>query len=182
MTKKKNLHTVDYVLPTTDREQMRKNLVSCFLEEVPGTGKGDMASRYQYNVEKYGDYAIYLKRPTSLNKGFDFTVNTSGLYFKKKNRYTTPSHQDVFDALNYCLKEFPQECPKIRKSISDIYQCLDTDLSQINALFCDYEGVEHPIQIILLAVKWLFIEQDCAYWNYSGREMLFKALTEEGLA
>lgn len=41
--------------------------------------------------------------------------------------------------------------------------------------------LKHPIQIILLAVKWLFMEQDCAYWNYSGRKMLMDALANNGL-
>jgi len=27
----------------------------------------------------------------------------------------------------------------------------------------------------------LFMEQDCAYWNYSGRKMFFDALSERGL-
>jgi len=31
----------------------------------------------------------------------------------------------------------------------------------------------YPIDLILGVVKWLFIEQDVRYWNYSGRAMLF---------
>ena len=79
-------YTVDYELPVNNRIQMRKSLISYFLNEVSGTGRGDSASRYQYNVEKYNDYGIYLKRPTRLNKGFDFTVNIKGMYFKKNKR------------------------------------------------------------------------------------------------
>jgi hypothetical protein len=40
-------------------------------------------------------------------------------------------------------------------------------------VFKDYEGTAHPIEIILLAIKWLFIEQDITYWNWSGRDMLW---------
>ena len=47
--------------------------------------------------------------------------------------------------------------------------------------FHDYEDVEHPVEIIILAIKWLFMEQDCAYWNYSGRAMFYSALKEKGL-
>ncbi len=173
---------VDYELPVTNRRQMREDLISCFLNEIAGTGRNDNASRYQYNVEQYGDYGIYLRRPTQLNKGFDFTVNVAGMYFKKNIRYSHPSHQDIFDALTYCLNEYPQEYNLVREAIIDLYNCIDTDLSQINAYFCDYEGTEHPIQVILLAIKWLFMEQDCAYWNYSGRRMLFDGLNELGLA
>ena len=66
-------------------------------------------------------------------------------------------------------------------SIVNIYNCIDVDFSKINATFSDFAGQEHPIQIILLAIKWLFMEQDCAYWNYSGRKMLFNALIENDL-
>ena len=174
-------YVVDYKLSVHNRIQMRQDLISCFLKEEPGTGKGNASSRYRYNVETYGNYSIYLKRPTQLNKGFDFTVNISGVYFKKKKRYSNPSHQDIFDALTYCLNTFSEGYDAVRKAIVDIYNCINSDLSQINAYFCDHEGTKHPIQIILLAIKWLFIEQDCAYWNYSGRKMLFDGLNARGL-
>ncbi len=172
---------IDYQLPDGDRAQKRKALISCFLNEVAGTGRNENTSRYQYNVERYGDYGIYLRRPTQLNKGFDFTVNVEGMYFKKNRRYSNPSHQDIFDALTYCSNTYPREYDAVKNAIMDIYNCEDTDLSQIQARFIDYEGNEHPIQLILLAIKWLFMEQDCAYWNYSGRRMLFEGLKEFGL-
>lgn len=90
---------INYSLPSGDRISMRKNLIQTFLCENPGTGTGDKASRYHYNVERFDDYA----------------------------------------------------------------------------------GNKHPIEIILLAVKWLFMEQDCAYWNYSGRAMFYSVLQENGL-
>ena len=160
---------------------MRKTLISFFLNEIAGTGNGSNASRYKYNVEAFGDYGIYLKRPTQLNKGFDFTVNVDGMYFKKTRRYSNPSHQDIFDALTYCKVTYPREYERVKAAIVDIYNCTDAELTSINAYFIDHEGTEHPIQVILLAIKWLFMEQDCAYWNYSGRRMLFDALNEHGL-
>ena len=150
----------NYILPSGSRADKRFSLITHFMQEEPGHGNGDAASRYRYNVESYGNYSIYLLRPTQLNKGFDFTVNISGLAFKKQRIYHSPSHN----------------------AIRDIYACNDTALSEIHAGFLDYASTEHPIQIILLAIKWLFMEQDCAYWNYSGRQMLFNALCEAGLA
>lgn len=76
-------HIINYSLPLGDRISMRKNLIQTFLCESPGIGTGDYASRYQYNVEQFGDYGVFLKRPTQLNKGFDFTVNIKGLFSKK---------------------------------------------------------------------------------------------------
>lgn len=78
-----SIQIYDYKLPSGDRSTQRESLIKCFLKERAGTGKGDYASRYQYNVEIYGEYGIYLKRPTQLNKGFDFTVNVKGMQFKK---------------------------------------------------------------------------------------------------
>lgn len=174
-------YTYNYILPTGDRTQKRRALISCFLNEEPGIGRGDDASRYRYNVETYGNYGIFLKRPTQLNKGFDFTVNVQGMYFKKNRRYSNPSHNDIFEALECCRNECPDDYDAVREAIVAIFECNDIDLANINAYFLDYEGNQHPIQIILLAIKWLFMEQDCAYWNYSGRGMLFDRLTENGL-
>lgn len=174
-------YTRDYCLPSGNRSQKRQALISCFLDEIAGTGKGDAASRYQYNVESFGEYGIFLKRPTQLNKGFDFTVNVQGMYFKKNRRYSNPSHNDIFEALECCRNECPDDYDTVKEAIVAIYECNDIDLVNINAYFLDYEGTERPIQIILLAIKWLFMEQDCAYWNYSGRRMLFEGLNENGL-
>ncbi len=174
-------HICNYKLPDGNRQQKRQALISCFLNEEPGSGRGDNASRYQYNVESYGDYGIFLKRPTQLNKGFDFTVNIQGMYFKKNRRYSNPSHNDIFTALICCKNECPNEYGAVKEAIISIYECNDIDLSHINAYFFDCEGLTRPIQIILLAIKWLFMEQDCAYWNYSGRRMLFEGLADRNL-
>ncbi|MCD7837165.1 MAG: hypothetical protein LUG83_11115 [Lachnospiraceae bacterium] len=172
---------INYSLPLGDRISMRENLIKTFLRENPGTGIGNNASRYHYNVEHFFDYGIFLKRPTQLNKGFDFTVNIDGLFFKKNRRYSNPSHQDIIDALTDCRINFPDIYPDISHELQQIYYCQNIILVQSGATFSDYEGNDHPIEIILLAVKWLFMEQDCAYWNYSGRAMFYEVLQENGL-
>lgn len=178
-----SFHEIDFELPVNGRETMRKTLISTMLNESPGTGNGELCSRYQYNVESFQDYVIFLKRPTQLNKGFDFTVNTKGLWFKKNRRYSNPSHQDIFDALNDCKSNFTEYYEHVEEAITKIYHCEDVDFSTPMGLkFHDYNGAEHPIEIILLAIKWLFMEQDCAYWNYSGRTMFYSALRENELA
>ena len=177
-----SFHEIDFELPVQDRQTMRKVLISTMLNESPGTGKGELCSRYQYNVECFQEYSIFLKRPTQLNKGFDFTVNINGIWFKKNRRYSNPSHQDIFDALNDCKSNFADGFECVERAIAMIYRCEDVDFSTPMGLtFHDYNGVEHPIEIILLAIKWLFMEQDCAYWNYSGRAMFYCALREHEL-
>ena len=173
--------TINYLLTEGDRTAMRKNLIITFLNEAPGTGNGDKASRYQYNVEQFAEYGIYLKRPTQLNKGFDFTVNIDGLFFKKNRRYSNPSHQDIINSLTDCKNRFPKIYPTISQTIKDIYHCKPVSLNLTGATFRDHDNNEHPIEIILLAIKWLFMEQDCAYWNYSGRAMFYNVLQENSL-
>ena len=46
-----SIQICDYKLPSGDRSEQRESLIKCFLKERAGTGKGDYASRYQYNVE-----------------------------------------------------------------------------------------------------------------------------------
>lgn len=176
-----SIYICEYTLPAGDRAAKRQALISCFLNEEPGTGNNDDASRYQYNVESYGDYGIFLKRPTQLNKGFDFTVNIRGMYFKNMRRYSNPSHNDIFEALMFCKSSCGSQYEAVKEAIIAIYECNEPDLTYIQAYFLDYEGTKHPIQIILLAIKWLFMEQDCAYWNYSGRRMFFDGLRYQGL-
>ena len=173
---------INFELPSGDRQMMRKTLIGRMLDENPGTGKGDSSSRYQYNVENFGNYSIFLKRPTQLNKGFDFTVNTKGVMFKKNKRYSNPSHQDIFDALISCKTNFPLDYSTVSEKITKIYNCENIYFTYpMHLTFHDYEDLEHPVEIILLAIKWLFMEQDCAYWNYSGRAMFYSALEKKGL-
>ena len=176
-----SIQICDYKLPSGDRSKQRESLINCFLKERAGTGKGDYASRYQYNVEIYGEYGIYLKRPTQLNKGFYFTVNVKGMKFKKKRKYSNPSHNDIINDLESCNRDYPNEYIYIKEAIRSIYECENPDLSHINAFYLDFDNKKHPIQVIILAIKWLFMEQDCAYWNYSGRKKLFESLAESGL-
>lgn len=175
------IHTTDYTLPLGNRIDMRKNLIQEFLKEKPGSGNKNNASRYQYIVEKFGNYKIFLKRPTQLNKGFDFTVNIDGLFFKKNRRYSNPSHQDIVNALTDCKNNYPHIYPAIAQKLQQIYNCEQITLHSSGAIFHDHKNNGHPIEIILLAVKWLFMEQDCAYWNYSGRAMFFETLQKNNL-
>jgi hypothetical protein len=176
-------YEIDFALPVCERSAMRKTLIEKMLDEEAGTGIGDDCARYRYNVDAYQNYIIFLKRPTQLNKGFDFTVNIDGLWFKKQRRYSNPSHQDIFDALNDCKTNYADHYDRVIDAIVKIYRCENIAFYEpIELTFHDYNDNEHPIEVILLAIKWLFMEQDCAYWNYSGRTMFYTALRERDLA
>ena len=64
-------HICNYRLSNGNRQQKMYSLIACFLGKDYGNGKGSDAFRYKYNIEFYGNYGIFLKRPTQLNKGFD---------------------------------------------------------------------------------------------------------------
>lgn len=172
-----------YNLKSRDRKSVRREIINVFLDEEPGNGRGEDSSRYHYIVEEFDDYNIELHRPAGLNKGFDFTVHITGMYFKKSMRYTIPSHRDIILALHDVKNHYTKsEYQLIIGQIQNIFYDNVFDVYPIkNIEFRDYEGELRPIAIILFAIKWLFIEQDITYWNWSGRNMLMNALDEEGL-
>lgn len=169
-----------------DRISVRKEVVELFLEENFGKGKKELASKYIYTVEKIDKYEILLQRPASLNKGFDFVVKINGVYFSinGKKRHKNPSHDDILNILNQVRNRVGcEKYQKVKDAINEIYEIKNPDfccLSEISFVDCD--GNTHPITILLFAIKWLFIEQDITYWNYSGRAMLMNKLWEQKLA
>ena len=171
------LTEVTYTLRGSTREDVRKEVIELFLLETPGTGTGELCSKYWYTVESISGYSIILKRPVPLNKGFDFTVNVDGLFFKRNRRYTNPSHDDIISACKYVQSENPSRYDVIKTAVSKIYHCQPYERESIAGItFTDYEGAQHPMEIVLLAIKWLFIEQDVTYWNWSGRNMLWDVI------
>lgn len=165
------------------RIEARREIVSLFLNEQCGTGKGELSSKYEYTVEQYDNLCIVLKRPAPLNKGFDFIVHINGMYFKSSRRHTNPSHNDIFQTLQSIkssISEQQYEC--IKTSITNVYNLQEFDVSLINDIFfIDCDNHQRPVVIIILAIKWLFIEQDVTYWNWSGRAMLMNGLVDKGL-
>lgn len=176
-----SLEILEFNLKAQNREEIRKELIGIFMSEKPGTGSGDLASKYRYNVEKLNNYEIFLSRPAALNKGFDFKVNVDTIYFEGERKHISPSHKNIIDSLNYCKEKYSDNYIFISGAIKKIYECRDFDKSKIYGFFPDRNNNLHPILIILLSLKWLFIEQDWSYWNYSGRKKLYDALLKNGL-
>jgi hypothetical protein len=174
-----------YALVGTNRTSIREEVTRLFLAEQAGTGTGNLSSKAEYTVDSIPDthYKIVIKRPATLNKGFDFTVNVTGLRFKVGRNCSTPSHNDIILALKSAQRNASQNYQNINSIINDIYNCnfYDGTIST-GILFTDYLRNQHPIEIVLLAIKWLFIEQDITYWNWSGRNMFMDALRNNNLA
>ena len=191
------LREVLHTLLSDNRTDVRKEMVMLFLDEVAGTGKGENTSKYNYIVESYLQYKIIIKRPGQLNKGFDFIVHIDGIKFVKnierhykngritryQKLYTNPEHDDIIKALEQIKsKTTARKYKEVKNCLRQIYNVEETNYEGIkNLKYIDYSGVEHPFVVILLAIKWLFVEQDITYWNWSGRNMLKATLEEKGL-
>ena len=170
-----------YEVMAASRNEIRSKVVNEFLKETAGTSAE--TSKYEYNVESYGTYKIVLKRPGLLKKGFDFSVNTRGIFYKKKKRYESPTFDDVINALNQVMSTYPSQYYKVKNVINNIFNVDDYDIHQLDGLyFLDYQGQKHPIAIIVLAIKWLFIAEDISYWNWSGRNKFMDYLKSNNLA
>jgi hypothetical protein len=172
-------------LKSTTREGIRAELVNEFLKEACGTGKKEFTSKYNYHVEtvvgKGYNYKIVLKRPAYLNKGFDFIVSFPGHNFNegllnkkghKARKNDAPSHPHITNDLKLKKKESPAAYQKVKVLIDKIYKCSDISDEEYTSLNDEFtKGL--PVELILKLIKWLFIEQDITYWNFSGRAMLY---------
>lgn len=171
---KKTAVVLDWVLKATNRSSQRRALAKKWLAEGP-------YAKYKYFVETCEDgKRVYLRRPTYLNKGFDFQVNVEG--FGKQRRKAKgvtkemPSHPDVFRDLRRKVKAHPKLRNELYRAICDVYDCTEPDeiVSKRRALRGITKGL--PIDKILRIIKWLFIEQDLTYWLGTGRNMLMSCI------
>lgn len=178
-------YTINYTLKSNNRKDIRNELVNLFLKEEPGNGSGEFSSRYKYIVETIDNYNIYLQRPAPLNKGFDFIVNIENLYFNfnDSRKHRNPSHNDIIDILTLYNQNYTNYYDTLKGIIYKIYNCENIDIVKLTNNFpkININNEEIPIGIILASIKWLFIEQDITYWNFSGRQMLFNALIDKNL-
>ena len=162
------------------RKEFRDNLILEFLKEKPGMGKKELSSKYKYYVESLKNgKRIYLSRPTNLNKGMDFTVHLEKTEFRVKGAYKDrPKHQEIIEDLVQKRIENSFEYEKVKKILNKLYNCEFVNEEEYSNIYFEM-GIE--IEGILKIVKWLFLEQDVTYWNYSGRAMLYQSLKDNGL-
>ena len=160
------------------RADYRRTLTELFLNETPGAI--GLPTKYEYNVEMDNTgNIIYLKRPTNLNKGFDFEVRVSNMRFKHINKNgrishsNRPSHDNIIDDLAEKKVEDPAQFALLLTVIDGIFNCDEID-PQIYYTFSFQRG--YPVDMICKCIKWLFIEQDITYWNWSGRNMLYNGI------
>ncbi len=153
------------------RNEVRMRVVEKLSKEEPGTGSGDCASKYIYYVETLntGD-RVYLQRPANLHNGFDFLVCVENTNYSApgERRRNYPKHQDIGVDLEKKKEQDPIMYEKLYDLLLKVYSCHDVSEDEMSGIyFNDGLAVDH----ILKTIKWLFIEQDIRYWNYSGRNM-----------
>lgn len=160
------------------RAEYRRTLTELFLNETNGVAGSP--SKYEYYVEKDSvGNRIFLKRPTNLNKGFDFEVCVSNISFKHVNKkgnisYSNrPSHDNIIEDLSDKKSEDTVQYANLISIINRIFNCIEIDPQEYKALTFQ-SG--YPVDMICLCIKWLFIEQDITYWNWSGRYMLYNSI------
>jgi len=160
------------------REDYRRTLTELFLNEAPVAAGAPTI--YEYNVETdNAGNIVYLKRPTNLNKGFDFEVRVSNMRFKHVNKNSRvshsnrPSHDNIIDDLADKKAEDPIQFALFLAVVDRIFGCVEITSQEYNA-FSFQRG--YPVDLICKCIKWLFIEQDITYWNWSGRNMLYNRI------
>ncbi len=158
------------------RNEVRMRVVNKLSHEENGTGKGDDASRYIYYVEtlKNGD-RIYLQRPANLYNGFDFLVCVENANYadEGKRRRNYPKHTDLSEDLKLKKAADPELYGKLYVLIKKVFECHEVTDEEIDEIEFD-TGL--PTDHVVKALKWLFIEQDIRYWNYSGRHMTWELI------
>ena len=82
------------------------------------------------------------------------------------------THQNILDELSRKKLEDNQQYYRLYLEIECIFNCCPTT----NQRFTFTTGL--PTEILLECIKWLFLEQDVTYWNYSGRQMFFNSIKE----
>lgn len=165
MYKEIDFRLTDY----SSRQDLRRIVVSKFLEEEPGLGTGNNTSRYRYNVETLNDgRRIYLTRPAYLKKGFDFLINVEGMVFMTRGEF--PKHDDIFKDLRLKRNSNPDMARRLHQAIKEVHECKDP--GEVLSRYSDITfEIGFSTEFILKVLKWFFIEQDIRDWNYSGRAM-----------
>lgn len=176
---------ISYTLNGNSRETIHEEIIELFLREEHGLDPQGKPMEYTYSVDGSDGYDIILTRPARLNRGMDFVILTNpSIAFQKYKKGTfriIPSQKDIVE----CLKKFKEQMGNgyaaVASSIRELFDCLPVSRQLPNISLLDENGQPFSLSVVLLLVKWFFIEQDVTYWNYSGREMLFQALKNEGL-
>lgn len=157
------------------RNEVRMRVIHEFSKEIPGNGSGSKASRYTYYVEELAcGNRVYLRRPANLHNGFDFLVCVEGYNFAENGKRSRnfPKHEDIMNDLREKANQSRALYERLFGVLEKIYLCQDVEFNSEKFVF----EIGYPVDLLVKTVKWLFVEQDIRYWNYSGRDMLWNGI------
>lgn len=86
-----------------------------------------------------------------------------------------PKHDDIANDLNEKKERDPQEYAKLYLLLKKVFDCEDVTYEEMKSLSFSC-GL--PAEHILKVIKWLFIEQNIRYRNYSGRNKTWGLVPE----
>ncbi|MFC1511208.1 DNA adenine methylase [Candidatus Margulisiibacteriota bacterium] len=161
-----------------NRNDLRKIVLDFFVKEKAGKGNKEKTSKYKYIVEKLSSgKRVYLTRPVPLNKGFDFIIHVEDFVFM--NGKDNPRHDDITSDLKNKKKKNKQKYLHLLKAIEAVCFCNDPEdvLAKYKKYLSSFKKGFSP-ELLLKVIKWLFIEQDIRYWNWSGRNMFMQKIKE----
>ena len=97
----------------------------------------------------------------------------------RQGRYSDMARfSDIINDLALKKDDAPRVYSRAKSLIRKVYHCHELNDTE-------YRGLNfpngHSIELMLKLLKWLFIEQDVTYWNYSGRAKLYDGLKDSGL-
>lgn len=90
-----------------------------------------------------------------------------------KPRRNYPKHTDIIEDLFIKKEMQPVLYNSLFNVIEQVYHCHEADLDSLRDIVFD---TGFSAEMIVKTLKWLFIEQDIRYWNYSGRDMLWSGI------
>jgi len=159
-----------------DRNTLRTLFLDKLVKERAGVGNKEKTSKYRYNVETLAcGKRVYLTRPVPLNKGFDFIIHVEDYTFM--NGKDNPRHDDIFNDLKEKKNRNISNYEKLLGLINLVFLCNDPD--DIFRTECKLSfDVGFSTELLLKVIKWLFVEQDIRYWNWSGRNMFMSGIKE----
>ena len=83
------------------------------------------------------------------------------------------AYNKFLEDLREKYNEDPKKYESLYVALNAIYSCSYVDIDYLNSI--SFKS-GFPCDLIIKTLKWLFIEQDIRYWNYSGRDMLWKGI------
>jgi hypothetical protein len=84
--------------------------------------------------------------------------------------------KDIEKDLELKKAENPEEYAKLYDVLKKVFECHDVADEELDDIVFE---TGYPVDHIVKATKWLFIEQDIRYWNYSGRGMTWGLVPEK---